>query len=129
MLLITLFQKGSTEHKDNSILIALILNGIGYSVFDVGFWVSVTYAVPKKLLGSAYGIITVFGNLSGVFAPLIVAYLQKKDTTPEGVQKFEYSLLFMVGCSLVGIALSFVLYYDDIKNRGGTLDKVYKCDS
>ena len=82
MLLITLFQKGSTEHKDNSILIALILNGIGYSVFESGFWVSVTYAVPKKLLGSAYGITTVFGNLSGVVAPLIVAYLQKKDTTP-----------------------------------------------
>ena len=82
MLLITLFQKGSTEHKDNSILIALILNGIGYSVFESGFWVSITYAVPKKLLGSAYGITTVFGNLSGVVAPLIVAYLQKKDTTP-----------------------------------------------
>jgi len=82
MLLITLFQKGSTEHKDNSILIAFILNGIGYSVFESGFWVSVTYAVPKKLLGSAYGITTVFGNLSGVVAPLIVAYLQKKDTTP-----------------------------------------------
>jgi hypothetical protein len=58
------------------------LNGIGYSVFESGFWVSVTYAVPKKLLGSAYGITTVFGNLSGVVAPLIVAYLQKKDTTP-----------------------------------------------
>ena len=35
----------------------------------------------------------------------------------------------MVACSLVGIAMSFVLYYDDIKNRGGTLDKVYKDDA
>ena len=96
MLLITLFQEGSTDHRDNSVLIPLILNGIGYSVFESGFWVSVTYAVPKKLLGSAYGITTVFGNLSGVVAPLIVAYLQSKDISPEGVQWFKYSLLFMV---------------------------------
>ena len=34
----------------------------------------------------------------------------------------------MVACSLVGIVLSYFLYYDDIKNRGGCLDKVYKDD-
>ena len=81
-LLITLSQKGSTQHKDDSILIPLILNGIGYSVFESGYWVSITFSVPKKLLGSAYGITTAFGNLSGVVAPLIVAYLQKIDTNP-----------------------------------------------
>lgn len=55
MLVITLSQKGSKDHRDNSVLIPIILNGIGYSVFESAFWVSVTYAVPKKLLGTAYG--------------------------------------------------------------------------
>lgn len=30
--------------------------------------------------------------------------------------------------SLVCIALTVALYYDDIKNRGGALDRVYKDD-
>jgi nitrate/nitrite transporter NarK len=73
--IITLIQKGSTTTKDSSVLIPILINGLGYAIFESAFWVSITYTVPEKLVGTAYGIATVAGNVSGVIAPLILAGL------------------------------------------------------
>jgi MFS family permease len=71
-------------------LIPILMNGLGYAIFESAFWVSVPYVVPEKLVGTAYGVSTVFGNIAGVLAPLILAYLQSYDVSETGVQEFYF---------------------------------------
>ena len=106
-------------------LIPILINGVGYAVFESAFWVSITYAVPEKLVGSAYGIATVFGNISGVLAPLAVAWLQSEDYSSEGTQQFTYSMWFFIFMCAVAEGLLLCLYLDDVNNRDGNLNKVH----
>ena len=78
--IVTLLQQGSTINKDNSALIPIVLIGIGYSVYETAYWVSIAYTVPKRLAGTAYGLSTCLGGaLAGLTGPLIVAELQAHD--------------------------------------------------
>ena len=76
---ITLMQDGSSLGPDRSALLPIILNGIGYSIYESAFWVSVAYTVPTHLIGAAYGLSTCFSGLAGVAGPIIVAELQSRD--------------------------------------------------
>lgn len=86
--LITILQKATMVGPDQSALLPIILMGIGYSVYESAFWVSVAYTVPKHLTGAAYGLATCFSGLAGVAGPIIVAQLQVLDVTSGGVQRF-----------------------------------------
>jgi hypothetical protein len=68
-IVICIFQQGSPCNPcpasppadnvmDKSILIPLVLIGIGYSVYACALWGSVPYVVPENLLGSAFGLCT-----------------------------------------------------------------------
>jgi MFS family permease len=122
--IITLLQKGSST-EDGAVLIPILLNGIGYSLFEASFWVAITYAVPKKLVGSAYGVAIVFGNVAGVIVPLTVAFLQEADKSETGEQLFGYTMWLFILMCIIAEGLLVLLYIDDIKKRDGALNKVY----
>jgi hypothetical protein len=44
--------------QDSSIIIPLVLMGIGYSVYACALWGSIPYTVPENMLGSAFGMCT-----------------------------------------------------------------------
>lgn len=60
-MVVCMLQKGSgdpTTTKDDSVLIPLVLLGIGYSIYACALWGSIPYTVPDHLFGSAFGICT-----------------------------------------------------------------------
>jgi sugar phosphate permease len=58
------------------VLIALV--GAGSYGGHGPFWAIPTETLPRKVAGSAMGLINAFGNLGGYFGPLAVGYLDKR---------------------------------------------------
>ena len=50
-------------------------------------------------------------------------------TKNDSSQGYFWASAFWVGVCLVGIALNVWLYYEDIKNNGGKLNRVHKDDA
>ena len=62
-MVICMIQKGSPDPatvKDTSVLLPLILLGVGYSIYACALWGSIPYTVADHLFGSAFGLCTSF---------------------------------------------------------------------
>lgn len=88
----------------------LILLGIGYSVYAAALWSCIPYTVPKKLVGTAYGLCTAIQNIGLTITPLIAASCIKIGPS------IGWFWLMMYFCllSCIGIGLNTWLYYDDL---------------
>lgn len=96
----------------------LILLGIGYSVYAAALWSCIPFTVPKRLVGTAYGLCTAVQNIGLALSPLVAA-------TCIGVgPSVGWFWLMMYFCALasLGICFNSWLYFDDLKNRGGVLN-------
>ena len=102
------------------VLIPLILLGLGYSVYAAALWGCIPYTVPARLIGTAYGLTTAVQNIGLTISPLISSVCL--NTTKQ--QGYFWLMMYFSMLAIVGIILNVWLYMDDIKNRGGVLDKV-----
>ena len=103
-----------------AMLIPLSLLGVGYSVYAAALWGCIPYTVQPKLIGSAFGLCTAIQNIGLTISPLIASAIL---TTERQGGYFWYMIYFCVLC-VIGFFVNVWLYIDDIKNRGGVLDKV-----
>ena len=100
----------------------LVLTGIGYSIYAAAIWGSIPYVVPQNTVGTAFGIATAIQNIGLVISPTIVG--QIKDTTMYKDHGYFYVNMFFVLINIIGLALNAALYYIDINENNGVLDKV-----
>jgi MFS family permease len=103
-------------------LYPLVLTGLGYSIYAAAIWGSIPYVVSPNSVGTAFGIATAIQNIGLVLAPTIVG--QIKDTTSYKDHGYFYTNLFFVVINIVGLALNATLYYIDINENNGVLDKI-----
>lgn len=105
------------------ILFPLICTGIFYATYAAIFWPCIPLVVEKKLLGSAYGIVTSLQNLNLAISPLIFGSIQ--DTTKDNRGGYFWAIAFIIFQSVLGlysaVALNVVDFY-----KGNVLDKVRK---
>jgi hypothetical protein len=107
--------------QDKSIVLVYVLLGIGYSVYACALWGSIPFVVPEKLLGSAFGLCTAIQNTGLTIVPLMLTLTQNWSKTGTIYNNLSICLLVLFGC--IGIIINLLLYFDDIKNRNGVLNK------
>lgn len=105
------------------IFIPLVLLGFGYSVYAAAMWGSVPYTCEPKQIATAYGLCTAIQNIGMTLSPLAAGSLLEHTTKDDGY--FWYICYFEL-LGTIGIILNIILYVDDIKNRGGVLNRVDK---
>lgn len=103
-------------------MVPLVLTGIGYSIYASAIWGSVPYVVPKKSVGSAFGLATAIQNIGLVIAPTLVGHI--KDSTAAIGFGYTYVNILFIAINVVGLILNSLLYYIDITYNDGVLDKV-----
>ena len=118
-MLLTGAAPGETNY---AIFIPLIFLGVGYSVYAAALWGGIPYTCEPKQVGTAFGMCTAVQNIGLTISPLIAGPLLKYQ---RGGGYFWYLMYFCV-LAAIGVCLNVWLYIDDIKNRGGLLDKVDK---
>lgn len=101
-------------------LIPLTLLGVGYSVYAAALWGCIPYTVPARLVGTAYGICTSVQNIGLTISPLVSSACL--NTSKE--DGYFALMMYFSGLACVGIVFNVWLYIDDLRNRGGILDKV-----
>ena len=103
-------------------LLPLFLLGLGFSVYAAALWGCIPYTVQPKMTGSAFGMCTAVLNIGLTISPLLAA--QCLDTEKDG--GYFWLMVYFCVLSLIGLGINIWLYIDDIRNRGGILDKVDK---
>lgn len=106
----------------------LVLIGIGYSIYAAALWGSIPYVVESRTVGTAFGFCTAIQNAGMAVAPTIVGAIidATKNDSSHG---YFWASAFWAIISIIGIALNVWLYYEDINNNGGILNKVHKGDA
>lgn len=102
-------------------LVPLTLLGVGYSVYAAALWGCIPYTVPARLVGTAYGLCTAIQNIGLTISPLIGSTLLERTTKEQG---YFWLMMYFVALAAIGIVFNVWLYIDDLRNRGGILDKV-----
>jgi len=100
----------------------LVLTGIGYSIYAAAIWGSVPYVVEPAQVGTAFGMATAIQNIGLVIAPTAVGSI--KDATKDIDHGFFYMNAFFISINIIGLLLNMSLYYIDIYQNDGILDKV-----
>lgn len=112
----------ATEPKDPQwlCLVPLVLLGIGYSVYAAALWGCIPYTVPPRLVGTAYGMCTAVQNIGLTISPFLSAQCLK-TSKQDG---YFWLMMYYSLLGVIGIFFNCWLYFDDLRNRGGILDKV-----
>lgn len=106
----------------------LVLVGIGYSIYAAALWGSIPYVVEAKTVGTAFGFCTAIQNAGMAVAPSIVGAIIDATKTDSSHGYFWASFFWACVC-VVGTALNTWLYFEDIKNNGGQLNKIHRGDN
>ena len=101
-------------------LVPLVLLGIGYSVYAAALWGCIPYTVPPRLVGTAYGMCTAVQNIGLTISPFLSAQCLK-TSKQDG---YFWLMMYYSLLAVIGIIFNCWLYFDDLRNRGGILDKV-----
>ena len=109
-------------HMNKLIFIPLSMLGLGYSVYAAALWGSVPYVCEPKQIGTAYGLVTSVQNIGLTISPIIAGWML---STKKDGGYFWYFIYFEL-LAIIGICFNLLLYVDDIKNRGGILNRVDK---
>ena len=95
--------------------------GFSYSTYTVVLWGALPYMVEAKVLGTAFGICTVFSNLGMAVAPPIVGKIYDGTTKQVLSNEFFYFELFFVVISVFAFISFLGAYYIDKKYRNNIL--------
>jgi len=91
-----------------------ILMGISYSILAASLWPMVAYLVPKKMLGTAYGLMQAIQNLGlavmNIFTGMIL----------DSYGYFILEIFFIICLEIALLAAAFLYVYNSIKK--GTLN-------
>jgi ACS family glucarate transporter-like MFS transporter len=81
-----------------TLLMSMAIFGKGVVAVD---WTLVSDTAPKQITGMAGGMFNMFGNISGIFTPIIIGYIV------QATGSFEGALYVVAGHALLG-ALAFL---------------------
>lgn len=95
----------------------MILLGLAFSLVPAAMWPSVPLIVEKKLVGTAFGLMTMIQNIGLAVLPQVVGYF--RDSTGQWV----VSMTILASLGLFGLAFAFLLKRAD-KREGGHLESV-----
>ena len=109
-------------HKCYNEMYPLVLTGIGYSIYASAIWGSVPYVVEPHTVGTAFGLATAIQNIGLVLAPTLVGFI--KDHTRSVGHGYYWVFAFFIAINVIGLCLNMSLYYIDLNNNNGVLDKV-----
>ena len=103
--------------------LALVMIGVGYSLYAAAIWPSVNYVVEKNKLGTAYGIITALQNIGLAVFPLIVGAIVGDGQThsPADWTRVETFFFFV---TVAGAAIGLAILILD-QQTGRRLNKSY----
>eukprot|EP00008_Paramoeba_atlantica_P009366 CAMPEP_0201489330 /NCGR_PEP_ID=MMETSP0151_2-20130828/22109_1 /ASSEMBLY_ACC=CAM_ASM_000257 /TAXON_ID=200890 /ORGANISM="Paramoeba atlantica, Strain 621/1 / CCAP 1560/9" /LENGTH=507 /DNA_ID=CAMNT_0047874885 /DNA_START=44 /DNA_END=1567 /DNA_ORIENTATION=+ len=96
----------------------LVWMGIAYSLGAASMWPIVSFAVPPKLVATAYGMMCSIQNLGLAVFPTIVGALSGKS----GVRGYVYQLMFFIFVAFVAAILSFINIFLDRKYTHGKMN-------
>ena len=97
----------------------LVVLGVGYAVYTTVIWASISYVVPARFLGTAFGLGFAASNTGLVIGPLVVGYIQ--DNTEKHGGYFWVSV-FLALLGAIGVATAIIIYIMDIV-KGGAINK------
>ena len=100
-------------------LLPMVGQGVAYSLYASVLWPSVPLTVPRRLTGTAFGVITSLQNVGLALFPLAVAGIYKAG----GGRYVPGVELFFASCAAVGVALGVAMNRLDMR-RGGRLNGV-----
>ncbi len=102
---------------------ALIGQGFAYAVFAAVIWPSIPLVVDRAVTGLAFGVVTSLQNVSCTILPMIIAAIYVKS----GGKYVPNVCLLFVCCAAVGAILGISIWYLDIKNGKGVLNRGIWC--
>mmetsp|Transcript_41704 Transcript_41704/g.40061 ORF Transcript_41704/g.40061 Transcript_41704/m.40061 type:complete len:232 (+) Transcript_41704:17-712(+) len=102
-------------------IIALVLIGLGFSVYAAALWPCIPYVVEAKIVGTAFGLAYSVQNAGLALIPTIAGLIH--DATLDKDYGYFYELLLWVCMAGLGIVVSMILYFWDIRT-GGVLNRV-----
>lgn len=109
----------------NSEVIVLVLVGIGYSIYAAVIWSSIPYVVTPQTVGTAFGICMAIQNIGMAGGPLVVNYIKQHTERDFG---YFWANIFYLGINITGLILHIALYFVDLAQNDGVLNKVDKGD-
>jgi len=95
---------------------------VGYSIYASALWGCIPYTVPPKAIGTAYGLTTAIQNIGLTISPLLASQTMR-TSRKDG---YFWTMIYYMTLSILGCIINVWLYFDDLNNRGGILDKVDK---
>lgn len=119
-IITTLISPSEEGSPNYACLIPLVLLGVGYSIYAAALWGCIPYTVPPRLVGTAYGLCTAVQNIGLTISPLISS--AALNTAKQ--QGYFWLMMYFSILACCGIGINVWLYVDDLKYRGGILDKV-----
>ena len=96
-------------------VIPMIVLGLAFALVPAAMWPSVPLIVEKKLVGTAFGLMTMIQNIGLALLPQMIGYF--RDTTGAWV----VSMTIMAGLGIFGLVFSLLLKRADA-NEGGRLE-------
>ena len=93
-------------------VIPMIFLGLAFSLVPAAMWPSVPLIVNKKLVGTAFGLMTMIQNIGLAVLPQVIGYF--RDTTGQWV----VSMTILASLGLFGLTFAFLLKVVDRKEGG-----------
>ncbi|CAD8173510.1 unnamed protein product [Paramecium octaurelia] len=107
--------KSNHEGNPNYVsIIPLILLGLSYSMYCCIIIPTVQYAVPQRVVGTAFGFVGMFTNTAMTLFPLVAAQLVQNSLDAE--QGYSFVGYFYCGISIIGLGFTISLYYFDTQH-------------
>ena len=114
----------SDPHENSYLgIMPLILIGVSHCIFMTSVWPMIWIVVKPKVIGSAYGICTVFNNIGLGIAPIMVGLLTFKN---EEVNMYFWANIFLCSFWVIGLLLWLILFISDKHSHNGILQKPSK---
>jgi len=100
-------------------VLPMVGQGVAYSLYASVLWPSVPLTVPRRLTGTAFGVITSLQNVGLALFPLAVAGIYRSG----GGRYVPGVELFFASCAAVGVAVGVAMNMLDMR-QGGRLNGV-----
>ena len=89
--------------------VAMAMLGTAFSLVPSALWPAVPLITEEKLLGTAYGLITMVQNIGLTLFPFVIGYFYDKTGN------YTYSMLVLTTLSFIALICSILLYKSGVK--------------
>ena len=93
---------------DIPVWIPMVMLGAAFSLVPSALWPAVPLITKEKLLGTAYGLITMIQNIGLTVFPFVIGYFYDKT------DNYNYSMLVLTVLSLTALVFSIFLYKSNV---------------